>query len=309
MSYISDISRADRMAASEDFPRVILLDNTSACNLRCSMCDHHNIKQYRKIQTMPYELYCKIIDEVAVESPESRIWEIFFGDPFLCRDMPKRIAYAKKKGLKDVVVNTNGQLMTRDRAKEYIESGLDAIYVGIDAATPETYAKIRVGGSYEQAVANVLAYRDLVENVGGAGQKLFVQYVVSEHNENEVEAFKQFWTGEGVNIKIRPKISWAGLVRADNLSDNGLVDRRPCYWLMQTINICADGRVAFCSVDLHCREACGDVNTASIKDIWQNGLPKRYRDMHLSGAYEKLPTLCRDCKDWQSAYADFVQVK
>lgn len=306
MSYKSNIAKADRIEATTDFPKVVLLDNTSACNLRCSMCDHQNIKKYRKIQTMPMELYRKIIDEIAVENPSARVWQIFFGDPFLCRSMPERIAYAKHKGLTDVVVNTNGCLMTPEKSRQYIEAGLDAIYVGIDATTEETYGKIRVGGDFALTINNVLAYRDALQRYGKPEQKLFVQFVASEFNEDEIDAFKTFWADNGVNVKIRPKISWAGLITAENLHKNTEIERKPCYWLMQTINICADGRVALCSVDLHCRVPSGDVTKTTIKDLWQNGLLREYREMHAAGEFSRLPAMCRECMDWQSAYADYV---
>jgi len=306
MSYKSNLDKANRIEEAVDFPKVVLIDNTSACNLRCSMCDHQNINKYRKIQAMDIDMYKKIINEISVENPNARIWEIFFGDPFLCRDMPERIRYAKNKGCTDVVLNTNGVLMTAEKAKQYIEAGLDAIYVGIDSAQKDTYEKIRIGGNFEQAVQNVLTYRDLLRQFGNPSQKLFVQFVVSEFNEGETEAFKTFWTAEGVNVKIRPKISWAGLVSADNLRDNADIERRPCYWLMQTMNICADGRVALCSVDLHCRVPSGDITQNSLKTAWQTGKLQEYRKMHLEGRYEELPEMCRGCSDWQSAYADYV---
>lgn len=309
MSYKSNIEKANRISEALEFPNVVLLDNTSACNLKCAMCDHVNIKNYRKIEKMPMELYKKIIDEITIENSKARIWEIFFGDPFLCNDMPERILYAKEKGCEDVVLNTNGVLMTADKAESYIKSGLDVIYVGIDAAQPETYNKIRVGGDYNKAVENVLAYQDLLNKYGQERQKIFVQYVVSEENENEVEAFRKFWNENGVNVKIRPKISWAGLVEANNLNTSPAITRKPCFWLMQTINICADGRVALCSVDLHCRVACGNVKERSIKDLWQNGSLKDYRRMHLSGTFDLLPVMCKNCFDWQSAYADYQLVE
>lgn len=308
MSYVSDISKANRTEEASAFPRTVLIDNTNACNLRCSMCDHPNIKKYRKIQVMDVELYRKIIDEVAAENPQTRIWQIFFGDPFMCRDMPWRIKYAKDKGIKDVVLNSNGVLMSPEKGRAVIEAGLDAMYVGVDAAKAETYDKIRVGGNFDKAVANVLAYRDALREVGKPHQKLFVQFVVSEQNEDEVDAFREFWTGQGVNVKIRPKISWAGLIDATNLRDNSQVERKPCYWLMQTINICADGRVALCSADIHCRVPCGDVSSTSVKEVWQTGL-KAIRDMHKENRFDELPDMCRNCSDWQSAYAEFNLAK
>ena len=304
----SNIKMANRTAESEAFPSVILVDNCNACNLRCSMCDHKNMKKYRKVQIMPFDLYKKIIDEIAIENPTARVWEIFFGEPFMCRDIAKRIKYAKDKGLKDVVLNSNGVMLSERRARAVIKAGLDALYVGIDAYTEETYRKIRIGGDLSNAMGNVMQYKNLLKSYGSPDQKLFVQYVVSDTNEEEVEDFKRFWTQHGVNIKIRPKVSWAGLVEAANLCKNAEVTRKPCYWLMNTINICADGEVALCSVDVHCRVKCGNVKTHSIKEVWGGAL-KDYRAMHKEGRFEQLPPMCFGCSDWQSAYAHFISLE
>ncbi|MBL7070845.1 MAG: radical SAM protein [Candidatus Omnitrophica bacterium] len=306
MSYLSDIKKVIRTNEAIEFPKVILIDNFNGCNLRCSICDHKNMEKYRRIQKMDLELYEKVIDEIAVMDPDARVWEIFFGDPFLCKDMPMRIKYAKDKGLKDVVLNTNGALMTPERAKPVIEAGLDAMYVGIDATKAGTYDKIRVGGDFNKTVENTLSYRDLLKKYGTENQKLYVQFVVCGINSDEAEGFKDFWTKEKINVKIRPKVSWAGLVEAMNLRDNKGLTRKPCYWLMRTINICADGEVTLCSVDVHCHVKCGNAADKTIKEIWDGKL-KEYRAMHNAGRYDALPPMCRDCGDWQSTYAEFFK--
>ena len=305
MSYQSDVARADRITEAIDFPEVILIDNCNSCNLRCSMCDHQNIRKYRKLQLMDMGVYRKIIDEIALEKPHARVWGIFFGEPFLCRDIAERIHYAKVQGLTDVVLNSNGTLLTAEKARAVINAGLDALYVGIDAATQEVYEKIRVGGDFHTAVKNVLQYRDLLARYGKPHQQLFVQYVVSDLNAHEVERFKLFWAQEKVQVKIRPKVSWAGLVDARNLQDNQKVARTPCYWLMRNITICAHGEVALCAVDVHCRMKCGNVIDHTIKEIWQGKL-RDYRRMHQEKRFAQLPAMCRKCSDWQSAYAEFV---
>lgn len=299
----NDLEKLTRIAASK-FPKVALIDNVNFCNLRCSMCDYKNIHKYRKKQKMPFDLYTKIIDELAENDKNIRIWNIFFGDPFLCKDMPKRIKYAKNKGMTDVVLNTNGMLMDYDSAVKYIDAGLDALYVGIDASTSDTYNKIRVGGNYYEVVDNVLMYRELLESHGNGNQTLFVQFVVSDLNEFEVDDFTNFWKKENVNVKIRPKVSWGGLITAENLKDNSEIERKPCFWLMNTINICSDGRVALCSVDLHCQVPSGNVKTQTIKEIWEDKLAA-YREMQLTGKFDELPDFCKNCKDWQSCYSEY----
>lgn len=304
MGYKSDVLKATRVAEAVDFPTVVLLDNINACNLACSMCDHPNVKKYRIIQRMDMKLYKKLIDEIAIENPNARVWQIFFGDPFICPDMPERIQYAKDKGLTDVVLNTNGVLMTKKKSRDYIKAGLDAIYVGIDASTEKTYDQIRVKGDFNLTVKNTLRYRDLLEKYGKNGQELYVQLVESDINEYEVDDFKTFWTNEGIGVKIRPKVSWAGLIDAENLWDNREVERKPCYWAMNTMAICAHGQVALCAVDIHGRVDAGDSNTHTLKELWQDKL-KDYRAMHLEGRFDELPSMCQNCSDWQSGYAEF----
>jgi uncharacterized Fe-S cluster-containing radical SAM superfamily protein len=302
----SDISKVTRTTESVGFPDTIVIDNFSGCNLQCSQCDHKNIRKYRKIQRMGWNLYTKMIDEIAKEKPSTRVWEIFFGEPFLCTDMPQRIAYAKNKGLKDVVLNTNGVLMTPDKSLEVIKAGLDAISVGIDAYKHSTYDKIRVGGDYIRVVRNVLDYQGLLHQYGHDGQRLFVQFVESDLNASEVGDFRKFWNSRGIAVKIRPKVSWAGLVDASNLTAENQSRRKPCYWLMRTMAICADGSVALCGVDLHCRVKCGDANTQTIKELWDGKLAE-YRSMHREGRWSELPAMCRDCMDWQSTYSETIE--
>ncbi|MEK6766039.1 MAG: radical SAM/SPASM domain-containing protein [Planctomycetota bacterium] len=304
MSYKSNLDKVTRTSEADDFPEVVLIDNLNACNLKCSMCDHKNIKNFRPIQKMEFDLYKRIIDEVAVINPGARIWEIFYGDPFLCIDMADRIKYAKEKDLTDVVLNSNGVLMVKEKAEAYIKAGLDTMYVGIDSSTEENYNKIRVGGDYKKAVKNVLNYRDLLSQHGNGKQQIFVQFVKSDINEHEVEDFRNFWTKNGINVKIRPKVSWGGLIEATNLRNNSEVKRKPCFWLMRTINICADGEIAFCSVDVHCRIKCGNIKQHSIRELWRGKL-RQYREMHKQSRFDELPKMCRECADWQSSYAEY----
>jgi hypothetical protein len=74
MQYKSELKKADRIQESADFPSVVLIDNCNMCNLKCSMCDHSNIRNFRKLHTMEWSLYTKIIDEIASENRHARVW-------------------------------------------------------------------------------------------------------------------------------------------------------------------------------------------------------------------------------------------
>ena len=73
MGYKSNLEKAYRTTEAVDFPETILIDNCSACNLKCPICDHKNLSKFRKIETMEMTLYRKIIDEIAEERPQTRV--------------------------------------------------------------------------------------------------------------------------------------------------------------------------------------------------------------------------------------------
>lgn len=70
-----------RSKPSDGFPAVVLLDTTSFCNMKCSMCVHQFMQRPKGF--MPWELFTKIVDEIAVERTDARVWMVFFGDPFV----------------------------------------------------------------------------------------------------------------------------------------------------------------------------------------------------------------------------------
>jgi MoaA/NifB/PqqE/SkfB family radical SAM enzyme len=285
------------------FPKVFALDNANFCNLRCSMCDYKNVHKYRKKQKLNIDLYKKIIDEIALEDKTVRVWEIFFGEPCLCKDMPNRLSYAKDKGLTDIVLNSNGMLLSDKISIEYIRSGLDVLYVGVDAISDIVYKQMRVGGDLETVINNILTYKENLIKYGNGNQKLFVQFIECSENMHEKEQFISFWKSNDVNVKIRPKMSWAGLVSSDKLNSN--INRVPCYWAMDVMAICSDGTVALCAVDLHRKVNCGDISKNSIKEIWNEGILQKYRSCHLNGSFSNLPELCQTCMDWQAAKREY----
>lgn len=290
------------------FPKVVLIDTVSFCNLRCSMCVHSIMTRKKGIMSWP--LFIKIIDEIAQVDPNTRIWMVFFGEPFILKNVQPSIfdmiAYAKSKGLTDVVVNSNANLMDAKAAGKLIDSGLDAIYIGIDAITPETYAKVRVGGNYEKTVANVQHLLKLKQLKGSKTPTVFVQFVEMDLNYVEKDDFINFWTGLGANVKIRPKVSWAGMIDAPNLIF-GNDQRWPCHWAMQTMSITDTGKVVTCAVDLDARFIAGDVTVLTLKEVW-NAKLKELRQLHIEGRFSELPENCRNCRDWQSARADYLSV-
>jgi MoaA/NifB/PqqE/SkfB family radical SAM enzyme len=294
-----------RLDDAGEFPRVVLIDTISHCNLKCSMCVHDTMKRKRGIMARP--LFDKIIDEIAAVDRSVRVWMVFFGEALILRRRKPTIfdlvAYAKGKGLTDVVLNSNANLLDERASRALIASGLDALYIGIDAFTPETYGKLRVGGSYETVVRNTERLIELKSELHSETPEVYVQFVEMDINRDEKERFIAFWSSKGTHVKIRPKVSWGGLIEAPNLV-LGKEDRWPCYWAMRTMSITDRGDVVTCAVDLDACHVAGSVREQSLQEIWRGPL-RELRALHLARRFDELPGICRDCRDWQSARADY----
>ena len=203
----------------------------------------------------------------------------FFGEPFVRKyrkpDIFEMIRYAKDRGLTDVVLNSNGCLMDEETARRLADSGLDAVYFGIDGFSSETYRQLRVGGSYHKTVENVRWLLKHLQENGLSKPKVFVQFVEMEVNRHEKDDFIRFWSGEGAAVKVRPMVSWAGKVDAPN-QVLGREERWPCHWAMQTMSITDAGQVVACAVDLDANFVAGDVTRQTLKEVWSGKL-KEFR--------------------------------
>ena len=285
------------------FPKVVLIDTVSYCNLRCSMCFHKDMK--RKKGIMEWSLFKKIIDEVSRNDKSTRVWMVFFGEALILKRTKPSIfdmlSYAKRAGLKEVVLNTNGVLLDRESSEKLIDAGLDGIFIGIDAFCEETYEKIRCGGDYRRVVQNVLDLIDVKQKKGADKFKIQVQFVEMEENRRERDAFTQYWLSKGVDVKIRQKLSWAGL--SGEAAGGSWDKRHECYWIMDTMSITDTGDVAICAADPEARFVAGNLARQSIREIW-NGKLKEMRELHKKREWEKLPYPCNQCGDWEVSYKD-----
>jgi MoaA/NifB/PqqE/SkfB family radical SAM enzyme len=89
---------------------------------------------------MPLDCYKKIIDQLA-EFPNKlcRLTFSGYGDPAMHKELPQMIKYAKFKGVAEqIMLATNGILLTPDYNRRLIDSGLDYIRVSVPAIDSQT---------------------------------------------------------------------------------------------------------------------------------------------------------------------------
>jgi uncharacterized Fe-S cluster-containing radical SAM superfamily protein len=268
-------------AVSGSFPPVVRLETTNACNARCIICPHREMR--RPVATMSGDLYTRLIDECAAAGCRE-VHLHNFGEPLLDKHLEDRIAYAKGKGIRRVKIFCNGSLLTPDRARGLIEAGLDELKVSLDGATEEEFERIRPPLKFHVVVQNVT---ELVKLRNSTRSKLKVH--VTCCSTTDKQATMQSLAKVVDHFAFGKLHNWGGQSTVKERL------RKPCSRLWRTFTVLASGDVALCCLDYDGQQLLGHVDDShSIREVW-NGQPYRdIRRQHREARQSEIP-LCAQC--------------
>jgi hypothetical protein len=263
-------------------PEIVQIEATNICNAKCTFCPRDDMKRRQGVMDMA--LFTKIVDECA-SLGIGHVRMHNYGEAFVDKRLPEKIAYAKSKGIPEVGVITNGSLLGPEVAGAVVEAGLDAINISLDAAGKETFESTRLGLKYDKVIANVEGLVRIRRELGRTRPKLILSFV-RQDNSAEEQAFIDHWSAVADKIHVTELHNWAGALR-----------RRaevnfPCYRQWLTFTALWDGRVSLCCADLDGQVVLGDLNTHTIAEIWNGEAYRRVRREQLESGG---PAICRNC--------------
>lgn len=132
--------------------RLVAWEVTRSCNLACIHCRAAALDRPYEDELSTDECM-GFLDEVA--SFAKPIIILTGGEPLLRPDIFEIAAYGHRKGLK-MTMAVNGTLLTREKARKMIESGVQRISISLDGATAATHDAFRqVRGAFGGALHGV----------------------------------------------------------------------------------------------------------------------------------------------------------
>jgi MoaA/NifB/PqqE/SkfB family radical SAM enzyme len=292
-----DLVQLAQEAPHHEFPAEVVVETVAECDLACIMCPQSRLTRPRG--RMAYELWTRIVDEIAEVEPATLLRPAHLGEPLLMApEIFRWLRYAKHRGLEQVSLASNLNLLRPDHAESLVTSGLDEISVGIDAASLDRYREIRVEGNLERVRRAVTYLADTRARLASSTPRLVLHYLVMDENAAEQEAFAEAWQATGIDLELRftPRLGWAGHQPAWQGSSRGRgAPRRPCHNLMTTLTVFWNGLVPQCERDWNGRTRHGNLNRQSLHEVWHASLAQ-LRQRHLRGDFRS--ALCCDCEDW-----------
>ncbi len=275
-----------------DFPLHLDIETTNACNLKCPMCPRTILIQKRLFyrgQFMPFDFYCSVIDQ-GVDHGLYSVKLNYLGEPLLHPDVVRQVRYAKDRGVIDVMMNTNGTLLTEELSRQLLGAGLDKIFFSFDSHLKEEYEKMRVGADFEKTIENIKNFVRIKNTNGYKNVETRVSMVLKRHEMEKFQALAAMWQG------VVDTVGYGYYMERDPDKEGeyppvpGFICAQP--W--QRMFIMADGIVTACCVDERREYMLGNAKREKLGDIWKGKLAQTLREAHASGHYERI-SLCRKC--------------
>lgn len=274
-------------------PITLEIESTNFCNEDCWMCPRKYME--RSMGNLSLPLLKRIISQ---NKGTLELINLFHcGEPLLHPKLGEMISYCHKQGIK-VLITTTGELLTKAKSMELINSGLDMIVFSIDAVTPDTYSKIRKG-DYKKVVSNIEELIWLKKKYK-KGPFVQVQMVKMDINHHEVNAFVKWWNKKADSVRVKRIYNTAGIAAkiGQKLPQRKNKKVAPCIMLWREPVICWDGSVLPCCIDLIGETPLGNIREKSLREIWNGETMRKMRRLHIEGRHKEID-LCNNCTIFQ----------
>jgi radical SAM protein with 4Fe4S-binding SPASM domain len=322
------------------YPIGLVLDPSSACDLRCPFCIHCSSPPLRSSAIMQMELFEKIVDELGRYLFE--VWLFNWGEPLLNRHLSEMVRSLKGHGDCQIRISSNLSLdISDDTIDELVKSGLDALTVSIDGITQESYEKYRVKGDLGLALSNMERFAKAKQRLGKSTPLIDWQFLVFSHNENELKMARECAERMGVyfraaapSVDMKNCPDWVSSLdeyvkeiykkkkkaedpESKQTAKEGIQERmellsnryyKGCDWhyLFGVIN--ANGSVSPCCAIKHEALDFGRLDARTFKEIWTNEAFRSVRRYLKNGSYDgKEKNVCTNCYDRNMMdYAQYI---
>ncbi len=214
-----------RPSVVEALPRSLYLETTNRCDSKCQTC----ARTFNSVEP-PKDLTLAELKRIVDQFPVlDRVVLHGIGEPLLNRELFPMVAYLKARGTA-VLFNSDAITLTPPRARQLIESGLDEYRVSMDAATRETYLKVRGVDRFDRVVGNVQTLVELQRTLERPAPRVSLWFTAMRANLEELPAFVRLAAGIGVpEVYVQRLVFYGqGLAVQEQSLHGSLREREQC---------------------------------------------------------------------------------
>jgi MoaA/NifB/PqqE/SkfB family radical SAM enzyme len=203
----------------------VYVEPTTYCNLDCRTCIRNMWDE--ELGSMSEETFARILDNLQSIEPRPTVFLGGLGEPLSHPGIVDWITRAKAIGA-TVELITNGTLLTEQKARALIASGLDNLWISIDGATANSFADVRLGAQLPLVIENVMRLRRLRKGSHFARPEIDVAFVAMKRNIHELpEMLKLAQRLDARQFKMSHVLPYTDELRGEILYARSLRD--PAY--------------------------------------------------------------------------------
>jgi radical SAM protein with 4Fe4S-binding SPASM domain len=287
--YINNVVRAIKSYNNKELcvshhPRVIAIEPTNACPMKCIMCP----RQYmtRKIGFMDLKLFMDIINQLEYTS---YIGLELFGDALLHPKIDKMVNYMHDKGIVSQI-SANPVSLTDAAIDKIVNSKLDILLLSLDGIDDVSYKKYRgPNADYNLAVKQI--YK-LLSKKKGNYPYITIRMINMPGLGKHYSKYKSMWSLKGVDqVSLGSFHTYGNTVKGGNARINNNI----CYSPWKGVSITWDGKVVPCCYDYDNECVLGDLNIQTLDQIWNGTKMQKLREECISGTFSN--SLCSRCTE------------
>ena len=184
-SFLPDAYRlpegTQRGTIAELSPRVVFIEVTNRCNLLCQTCPRTFFDR-EPLKSLTFKEFISIAEQFP---HMQRALLHGIGEPLLNRELPEIIEYLKGRNV-EVIINSNGTLLSPEWQEKLVISQLDEYRCSIDGAKDETYARIRGANLLPKLTKGLDELVKTKERLGSAMSRISIWCVATRENLEEL---------------------------------------------------------------------------------------------------------------------------
>ncbi|MFA5317866.1 MAG: radical SAM protein [Patescibacteria group bacterium] len=275
-----------------DFPITISLELVNRCNLDCIMCLENQHTQPKS------QLSLDDIKRILDESQKNNMPSIELGlgsEVMMYKDIQEVVMLVKKAGILDVFFSTNGILLNDEIIRAIIDNKITRIKISLDAATEETYKKIRRRAPSlkitEDNIKKIIAWK---KKKNSPIPVIRLSFIIMDINKHEIKQFIDKWKDEVDYIDFQKLIDFSHVgktVLLDEVKQEVIKDSF-CAYPFYSLNIWANGDVSPCCTFYGKDLIMGNIHQQTLKEIWNSKKMKLIREQLYS---KKFNPICQKC--------------
>ncbi len=260
------------------FPLHLVIEPASMCNLRCVMCFQVD-EAYRKdpMGMIPWELFVSVVDQARAHGCHA-ITMASRGEPTLHKRFGDMLRYVADSGAMDIKINTNATRLPEKLCHDILAAGVNEVVFSVDSGTKETYEAIRVGGRFEEVVANIERFNAIRARDYPRSPTVTRVSGVLVREDQDPDQMASFWGERADQVTLKKAFP-----RWDSYANPKSDVARPCSLFWERMYVWYDGVVNPCDFDYRSFLRVGDARAQTLTDIWRGEGYEKLRRDHLAG--------------------------